>query len=430
MMYLELALVAVLIVVNGFLSMSELAIVSARRPRLQALAEQGSKGAARALELAADPGRFLSSVQIGITLLGILNGLISGATLGDRLGQWLIGRGLDPSIAPAVAGALVVSIVTYFSVVIGELIPKQLGLRRAEAMAVWVSGPMRLLSQVGAPLAVALDVSARFGLRLFGLSEVNDAKVTEEEVRTVVAEAASAGSVEPEESRMISSIMRLGDRPVRAVMTPRLQVDWVDVSQTAQAVRETVRRSPHSRLVAGEGSLDSFTGVILARDLLDEGAERKPPAALVREAPVVHDTMDALDAIGVIRKSAVHLALVTDEYGHFEGVVTASDILDAIVGGFGAEGVQAPNAVKRTDGSWLIEGMMPVEELADLVKITLPAERDYGTAAGFVLERMRRIPQAGEWFEDQGWRFEVVDMDGRRIDKLLVQRLPDPDEDG
>jgi putative hemolysin len=430
MVYIELALVGALILVNGFLSMSELAIVSARRPRLQAMAEQGSRGAEKALALIADPGRFLSTVQVGITLVAILSGAYSGATLAERLARWLVLQGVGDTAANAIAVASVVSIVTYLSIIIGELVPKQVALRQPERVAAIVAGPMTVMSAIVGPVTFALDGSARLLLRLLRQRGVSENRVTEEEVRTVIAEAASSGAVEPEESRMISSIMRLGDRPVRSVMTPRLQVDWVDVSRPAAHVLATLKKSPHSRLVAGEGSLDSFTGVILVRDWLGDDIESRPAASFVREAPVIHDTMDALDAIGVIRKSAVHLALVTDEYGHFEGVVTASDILDAIVGGFGAEGVQAPNAVRRSDGSWLIEGMMSVEEMAELVRITLPEERDYGTAAGFVLEHMKRIPGAGEFFEEQGWRFEVVDMDGRRIDKLLVQRLPDPEEDG
>jgi putative hemolysin len=430
MVYIELALVAVLIALNGFLSMSELAVVSARRPLLQALAEQGDRGAAKALALAAEPGRFLSTVQIGITLIGVLAGAFSGATLASRLGVWLGGFGLRESVAHAISVGLVVSVVTYLSVIVGELVPKQIALRRAEAVASRVAGPMTVLSRIGAPLVVALDASARLVLRLFGLHEANETKVTEEEVRTVVAEAASAGVVEPEESRMIASIMRLGDRRVRAVMTPRLQIDWVDVSADRTAVLKALKKSPHARLVAAEGSLDRFLGVVLARDWLRDDAMSLAPQKLVREAPVIHDTMDVLDAIAVIRKSSIHMAVVTDEYGHFEGVVSASDILDAIVGGFGAEGVQEPNAVRRADGSWLIEGMMPAEELADLAKIALPKERDYGTAAGFVLERFRKIPAAGEWIDEQGWRFEVIDMDGRRIDKILAHKLPDADDTG
>jgi putative hemolysin len=427
MLLFELAVVIVLMLINGVLAMSELAVVSARPVRLKAMIDRGVKGSRRALALASDPGRFLSTVQIGISLVGILAGAFSGATLAARLSGWLAAKGIPDAVVEPLAFGLVVGVITYLSLVIGELVPKQLALRNAEAIACAVAPAMTWLARVGAPLVWLLDVSGKAVLTLLGRRAVAPARMMEDEIKLMVAEAESAGVLEPEERAMIAGVMRLGDRPVRAVMTPRPEVDLIDLSADPEAIRQRITASVHSRLPVIDGAPDEVLGIIQAKDLLDACLKGEPaePKNFVRAAPVIPDTMDALDVLSVLKTSAVHIGLVHDEYGAFEGIVTASDILESIAGEFRTEeGPAEPHFARRADGSYLISGAMPVDELIDLLGIRLPANRTYHTAAGLVLVEFGRLPQPGESVEVSGWRFEVVDLDGHRIDKVLATRLP------
>ncbi len=426
MLYVELAIVTVLILVNGLLALAELAIVSSRRARLKAMVDREVVGARRALALASDPGRFLSTVQIGITLVGVLSGAFSGATLGLRLAEWFAQLGLPTGVAEAVGVGLVVTVITYFSLVIGELVPKQIALRNPEKIAVRVAPAMTALARVASPVVSFLDISGRAALRALGYQAQAEHRVTDEEIRTLMAEAETAGVIEPGERAMIAGVMRLGDRPVRAVMTPRREVDMVDLTDGPDDIRRTVLDSVHSRLPVHAGTPEEMLGVIQAKDLLDAYLRDEHPdvRSQVRPAANVPDTADALDVVDVIRGSPVHMALVHDEYGHFQGVVTNADILEAIVGDFRTdEGPVEPDAVQRDDGSWLIAGSMPVDEMADRLFIAVPQERGYHTAAGFMLNQLGHLPDIGESFDSQGWRFEVVDLDGRRIDKILARRI-------
>ena len=426
MLYVELAIVTVLILVNGLLALAELAIVSSRRARLKAMVDREVVGARRALALASDPGRFLSTVQIGITLVGVLSGAFSGATLGLRLAEWFAQLGLPTGVAEAVGVGLVVTVITYFSLVIGELVPKQIALRNPEKIAVRVAPAMTALARVASPVVSFLDISGRAALRALGYQAQAEHRVTDEEVRTLMAEAETAGVIEPGERAMIAGVMRLGDRPVRAVMTPRREVDMVDLTDGPDDIRRTILESVHSRLPVHAGTPEEMLGVIQAKDLLDAYLRGEHPdiKSQVRPAANVPDTADALDVVDVIRGSPVHMALVHDEYGHFQGVVTNADILEAIVGDFRTdEGPVEPDAVQRDDGSWLIAGSMPVDEMADRLFIAVPQERSYHTAAGFMLNQLGHLPDIGESFDSQGWRFEVVDLDGRRIDKILSRRI-------
>ena len=426
MLYVEVAIVAALILLNGVLAMAELAVVSSRRARLQSLVDRDVVGSRRALALAADPGRFLSTVQIGITLVGVLSGAFSGATLGLRLGNWLASLGIPSVVAEYLGVGIVVALITYASLIIGELVPKQIALRDPERVAVKVAPAMTVLARIGSPLVWLLDVSGDLVLRALGYKSEAERRVTEDEVRSLMAEAETAGVLEPDERAMISGVMRLGDRPVRAVMTPRREVDMIDLSRDSADIRALIVNSIHSRLPVHNGEPEEMIGVVQAKDLLDACLRGDDPDVRkhVRSAVTIPDTADALDVVGMIKSSPVHMALIHDEYGHFEGVVTNADILEAIVGASTTdEGPAEPDAVQRDDGSWLLAGSMPADEMAERLAIDLPPDRSYHTAAGFALVWLGHLPAIGETFDAFGWRFEIVDLDGRRIDRILARRI-------
>jgi putative hemolysin len=429
MVFVEIAIVLLLVSVNGLLAMSELALVASRPAVLQGMIEKGTTGARRALALAKDRGKFLSTVQIGITLVGILAGAFSGATLADRLGDWLAGEGLMASrVAEPLAVAITVSAITYLSLVAGELVPKQLALRNPEAVAVRVAPAMTVLAAAGGPLVRLLDASTQAVLRLFGARPQEEQRVTDEEIRLLIAEAETAGVLEPEEREMIAGVMRLADRSVRGVMTPRRDVVTIDLRDEPDEIRRRIMEAQHSRLPVIDGDADEIVGIVQAKDMLDACIRGEPidPRKHLRQAPVILDILDAIDVVGVLKASPVHLGLVYDEYGNFEGVVTTADILEAIVGAFRDEQtLTEPDMVTREDGSFLVSGAMPADELAEKLRVSLPDDRDYSTAAGLVLNLFQRLPEIGEKIDMDGWRFEVIDLDGRRIDKLLVGKAPD-----
>ncbi|MFD1984854.1 hemolysin family protein [Mesorhizobium newzealandense] len=428
MLYVEIAIVVVLICVNGLLAMSELAIVSSRPARLKAMIDRGVNGAGRALELGSNPGKFLSSVQIGITLVGVLSGAFSGATLGDRLATFLASNGMRETVADPLGVGIVVAIITYFSLIIGELVPKQIALRDPERVAARAAPAMTILATVSAPLVFLLDISGRAILWLLGQRGESEEKVTDEEIKMLVAEAEHHGTIESDERRMIAGVMRLGDRAVRAVMTPRTEVDWINLQSDESTIRKLLMETQHSRLPAGDGGVDVMVGVVQTRDVLAAllAGRVLDPRRHVRAAPIVYDQADALDVLQKLKESDVPMALVHDEYGHFEGIVTPADILEAITGVFRADtdAGDEENAVKREDGSWLLAGYMQADEMAEVLGFDLPENRDYETVAGYVLSHMHHLPATGECVDAQGWRFEVVDLDGRRIDKLIATRLP------
>lgn len=422
----ELLIVAALILLNGLFALSELAVVSARHPRLRAMAAAGRRSADVALALAANPGRFLSAVQIGITLIGILNGAYSGEKFGSTSAGLLIDAGMPEKIAEPIGYGIVIAVITYLSVIAGELVPKSLALRNPEAIACAVAPAMTAFSRIAAPAVWLLDASTRLVFRVLHQPAERPARVTDEEIRTLIAEAESAGVIEKGERQMISGVMRLADRAVVGLMTPRIDVDWIDVAASEAEIKERLITTPHSRLPVGEGSPDRLIGVVQTRELLAGILGGKPfdIAAHVRKAPIVPETTDALDVLGILREAEVPMALIHDEYGNFEGLVTPADILEAIAGVFRSDtGGAEPYAVERSDGSWLLSGAMPVDEMADRIGIWLPQQRDYETVAGFVLSHLQHIPETGEHIEAGGWRFEVVDLDHRRIDKVLASRI-------
>ncbi len=429
----DVLIIFALVVLNGVFAMSELAIVSARAPRLQSLAEKGSAGAKMALQLAADPGKFLSTVQIGITLIGILNGAYSGASLGGPTAMRLERLGLDADLAETLGFAIVIGLTTFASLVIGELVPKQFSLRHPERVAVIAALPMRGVAILSAPFVWLLDSTSTLILKLLRMDKASDDSVTAEELHMIFAEATKSGVIEESERRIMSGVMRLADRPVREVMTPRTEVDWIEKKASEDEIKAQLLKSPHSLLLVANGSIDQIVGVVQARDIAVAilKGRRINLARAMRPAPIIPDQLDAMDAMRVLQKSDVSMGLVHDEYGQFEGVVTPADLLSAIVGQFAShqdEG-DSPMIITREDGSLLISGALPADALASRLGITLDEDRDYATAAGHVLAVLRRLPHEGDHFIDQGWRFEIVDMDGRKIDKLLVSAF-DVDGDG
>lgn len=420
----DLLVIAGLILLNGVFALSELAIVSARTARLRTAADKGSSGARIALELAADPGKFLSTVQIGITLIGIIAGAYSGSSLGGPMGERLALLGVPAEYAPEVGFALVIAITTYFSLVVGELVPKQVALQIAVPVAVVMARPMALLAKIAKPLVWLLDASSGLIIRLLGVRPTGHGSVTAEELHMLFAEATRSGVIEREQHQMLAGVVRLAQRPVREMMTPRNQLDWVDVAADEAGVRAALDASSHSLLPVADGSPDKIVGVVKAREVYAALAAGRPAdlTALMKKPEVVPDQLDAVDALRVLQQADVPMAMVHDEYGHLDGIVTPVDLLTALVGNFSSdqEHGDAPGIVEREDGSLLVSGSLSADALSDRIGIDYDEDREFATAAGFALSVFKKLPAEGDRFDYEGWRFEVVDLDGRRIDKLLV----------
>ena len=430
-LYFEIITVVLLTILNGVLAMSELAVVSSRPARLRVMADKGSRGARIAIELADNPGRFLSTVQIGITLVGVLSGAFSGATLGARLSAWLLGQGVSPAAADALGVGSVVVIITYLSLIVGELVPKQIALREPEAVASRVAPTMALLSRLAAPLVWLLDISGRLVLKLLGQSGKISDGVTDEEIRSVLAEAQSAGVIETGESRMIAGVMRLADRTARGLMTPRMDVEMVDIEDSFDEIREQLHKTSRSRLPVHGENPDEVIGVLYVRDFFNHLSSSGSVnlREIVRDVPVVSDFSDALDVVEAIRGTAAHMVLVYDEYGHFEGVITAGDVMEAIIGAMQEEDhVEEKAIMQRADGSYLVSGWMPIDEFSEFLRFPTDEDAEYNTVAGLALEELKHLPDVGETFFKNGWIFEIVDLDGRRIDKLLLRAEEQPTE--
>lgn len=422
----DVIIILLLVIINGVFSMSELALVSARKARLEAMARAHRRGARTAIALANDPGKLLSTVQIGITLIGILAGAYSGASLGQPVSERLSLLGIPSHTADDAGFALVIALTTYASLTIGELIPKQFALRSPEPIACIVAVPMLWLSRATGPLVWLLDQTTRLAFRLFGLSRQSDSQVTAEELHLIVAEASNAGVIEESERAIISGVVRLADRPVREVMTPRTEVVWINADADQDEVRRNTVEMPHSRLPVADESVDNIIGVVTARDLVRAlmRGDQCDLRQLMRDAPVVPDQMDAMNALEVLRSAEVPMALVHDEYGHFEGIVTPADLLAAIAGSFVSDrdDDHDPPLHEREDGSWLVSGSFAADMLAEKLGFDLEEDRDYATVAGLALAVFKRLPTVGDHFDHGDWTFEIMDMDGRKIDKLLVRQ--------
>ncbi|MEO3434328.1 hemolysin family protein [Inquilinus sp. CAU 1745] len=424
MLVWQILIVVLLVVLNGFFAMSELAVVSARRARLQQMADSGSRGARSALRLIEDPTRFLSSVQIGITLVGIFAGAYSGATLSEPFAEWLRTMPVVGRSADTIALAVVVVSITYLSLIVGELVPKRIAMNNAEGIAAFVAPTMTIVAKIAAPVVWFLGVSTKVTLKLIGVKPSPASTVTEEEVKTMIAEGTEAGIFKKAEQEMIDGVMRLADRSVRSIMTPRHDVVWLDPSDPMEAVRQEIADAGHSRYPVSKGELDDVVGIIHTKDILDRrlSGEEFDLAASARQPLTVHESMPVLRLMELFRSSPVHMAVVLDEYGGIEGIVTPTDVLTAIAGAL-PEGEEdgAPEVVAREDGSWLVDGRLAIDAVERLLgRRGMSDDDDYTTLAGFVLWQLGHVPKAGEHFTWEGLRFEVVDMDARRIDKVLI----------
>lgn len=429
---LELFLIFVLVVANGVFSGSEIAIVSARKIRLEQLAKRGNRKARLALKLANSPNNFLSAVQIGITLIGILSGAVGGATVARRLGEFL--QTIPPlqPYANPLGIFLVVSLITYLSLVVGELVPKRIALSNPEKIACNVAPVMQWLARLTSPIVYLLGFSTDGLLRLLGISNQEESPITEEEIRVLIRQGTQAGMIEEAEQEMVERVFRLGDRPVKTLMTPRTSIAWLDVESDWAENQQEILETPYSRFPVGRDSLDDCLGFVRVKDILNCQWSGQPInlESLVQPPLFVAESTRSLNVLEMFRESGTHLALITDEYGGIEGLVTLNDLMEAIVGNIpNDDEIEEPQIIERADGSYLLDGLLSIDEFKELFDIeTLSNEEEgnYHTLGGFVIESLGKIPQSGESFTSDGLQVEVVDMDSIRIDKVLVSPLPSP----
>lgn len=435
MLAFAIVVVLLLIVLNGLFAMTELAVVSSRKSKLQSRAERGDRGARAALRLAEDPTHFLSAVQVGITLIGILAGAYGQASIAGQLDDLLTLHA--PVLAPwsqAIATALVVLVITYFSLIVGELVPKRLALIFPEAIAARMAAPISGLSVLLSPFVKLLTLSTHGVLKLLNVKDRDGSEVTQEEVETILAEGTSAGLIEPEEQEMIEEILRLGDRPIRVAMTPRHEVFWIALDDPPEVLREEIRTCPYSRIVvARENDVDNPLGVVHKKDLLDSllTTGELDVESKVATPAFIPQTTSVLKSLETLKQTPVHMAFVIDEYGAFEGVVTATDLLEMIAGDFNeAHDEPEVGVLQREDGSWLVDGQTDLDELGDIIGEDFGEPEGFHTVAGLVLHELSRIPVEGERLQLGRFEVEIIDMDDRRIDKLLFHPLLKPGEGG
>ena len=423
---LEITVLLLLILANGVLAMSEIALVSARKARLKQWADDGERGAQRALTLVSDPSRFFATVQIGITLVGILAGAVGGATLAASLGERLASVPLLAPYAQALGMIIVVSVITYFTLVLGELVPKRVALISAESIAVRVAPAMQALARVAAPIVSLLDASTEGVLRVAGLRDAKPAPVTDEEIELLLRSGADAGVFEPIEEEIVRHLFRLSDQRVAALITPRTEIVWLDPDEPADEIRRKIMDSGHSRYPVANGDLDNVLGQVLVKDLMaQEWREHTlDVTAALQPVPFIPETIPALAVLDHFRKDRSKLAMVIDEFGGLLGLVTVNDLVEAMVGDLPEIGEEETvEAVQRDDGSWLIDGLFPLADFQDIFGLAdLPGEskRPYQTVGGLVMAKLGRVPAEGDAFEWRGLRIEVLDMDGRRVDKVLA----------
>jgi len=424
MVYFEIIVIIFLTMLNGLLAMSELAIVSSRKSRLEQMIKDGDKGARSALQLLGNPSRFLSTVQIGITLIGLSAGAFSGATIGHRLGLWLDSFPVISPYGDILGIGITVIVITYLSVIIGELVPKRIAFAQPERIAAFIARPMQVLSLIFTPAVWLLHVSTEGVLRVFHMSANRETSITEDEVKSLITEGTRAGVFAPQEKEMIDGVLRLADRPVRAIMTPHSRIIWLDSQSDRDTILKILETNRFSRVLVCDGTLDKPIGVVNAKDLLPKAMTCADInlADLITPLLYVPENTSILILLNQFKKEKVHVAAVIDEYGMTKGLVTLTDVIEAVAGDLPELGEDmTPEITQRNDGSWLIDGMLPTDELESVTGISVG--KSMKTLAGFVMEQLGHIPAAGESFIYGSYRFEVVDMDGNRIDKVLIQNI-------
>lgn len=427
----EILIIFLLLLVNAFFALSEMAVVSASKPMLRQLARQGNRRAAAALELAENSGRFLSTVQIGITLVGTLAGAYGGATIADKVAGPFNEISFIQPHGDTLALALVVSIITYFSVVIGELVPKQFALSNAENIAMFVARPMLLIDRAFSPVVRLLNGSAQVLMKVLGVFKRVDEGVTVDELKAVIAEGVESGAIEQSENQMLQRIIRLGDRDIKSVMTHRMDVTFLDIDDSLETIRRKVHEAGHSRYPVTDGDVYRVIGVVQAKELLDAALSSNDIRIRdhLKEVTILPENINCMQALEMFKSANIHLAVIVDEYGATLGMITASDLMEAIVGALPSNYDEADEAliVQRADGSWLVDGMTPIDEIHLTIGLEdIHADGSFDTIAGFLLQAANKTLTTGEVLERFGHRFEVLDMDGRRIDKILITRLAEP----
>ncbi len=424
--WLEISVILVLILANGFLAMSEMSLASSRKVRLRQMAEEGNTSAATALKLAEEPTRFLSTVQIGITLINILTGTFGGASLSARLTPYVASIPLLAPWANAISVVLVIALITYFTLILGELVPKRIALNNSERIATFVAPIVSMISKVTAPIERLLSISTDFVVRLLRQHRSEEESVTDEEVRILLEQGAESGIFEPIEEEIVEQLFRLSDLSVDALLTPRTDVEWLDVNDSPAEISAQLRAHTHSRYPVADGDLDHVLGLVQVKDLFAASLNNQTLdlRSIMQQPLFIPDSMPALEALERLRQTRTHIALVIDEYGGLEGIVTLADFVEAIIGDVpDTHDETDPDLVQRADGSYLVDGMYAIDRFQDLMEIkTMPEDSEgyYQTLGGFVMSMLGRVPAAGDTFEWQGMRFEVMDMDGRRVDKVLV----------
>ena len=430
---MEILIIFLLMICNALFAMSEMAVVASRKVRLQQWANQGNARAQVALDLAQSPNRFLSTIQVGITLIGILAGAFGGTTVARSLEGYLKGIPYLRGYSEVLSLGIVVLGITYLSIVLGELVPKRLALNNPERIASAIAVPLRLLATITHPVVQVLTISSEGVLKLLGYQPSREPPITEEEIKVLIEQGTQAGVFAEKEKDIIKSVFRLADREVGVLMTTRLEIVWLDLNAPIEENRVKIMDHPYSRFPVAQDNLDNVLGVVRAKDLLDQGLSSQlmdlkekmtPPLFVPENAPALH-------LLEMFKKSRPHLALVVDEYGGIQGLVTLNDILESIVGEISSQNQPAePQAVQREDGSWLVDGMVPVDEfkeIFDLVRLPGEGSGHFQTLGGFIMMQMGRVPRPADHFEWEGLRFEVVDMDGKRIDKVLISKGSDQD---
>jgi len=435
MIYTEVLIIFFLLLLNAYFALSEIAIVSASKPMLKHMVKQGDKKAEIALSLAENPGRFLSTVQVGITLVGILAGAYGGATIAEKIAPKFDEFEFIKGYGETVAVALIVTCITYFSVVIGELIPKRVGLRHPERIATAVARPMVVLSWIAHPIVIVLEVSGNVLMKILGIFNDDVDEVSEEEFKAILSEGAESGVIEKSEHEMLQRVIRLDDRDVKSIMTHRTEVVFIDINDTVDEIRTKVHEAGHSRYPVIDGNPDELKGIVQAKELLDSalGDLREINVMQhIKDVMILPESASCLQALESFKRNHINLIVIVDEYGSTQGIVTHSDLLEAIVGILPSnyDHDDQLKITQRSDGSWLVDGRTPIEEIHLSIGLDqISADEDFDTIAGYVLEHLRKTPKEGAKFEAHRHRFEIVDMDGHRIDKLLITKLPEPEEE-